>query len=213
MKPKSWRVIFIICLAAIILTASLVIVDRSFDIRFPVSAITTSNISEKKLIWNDDNNRVQKGNTCGAHAAMAFIASYKYRIYDPDIIYSEINEKFENGYIWPWGITRFLFEEGVSAKIYFLGLSGSQSRINWLKHKLQNGNPIIVVTGNDKYLHYVTLLGYDENHFMIYDSSITQNLNGDHPGNTDILFHELDTKMISARFQSFNIPIAITVLD
>ena len=73
----------------------------------------------------------------------------------------------KSGYVYPKGIADLFKEKGFNVCYY----SGN---LNTLKHDLENsGNPIIVMIRIQKdknYLHYVPVVGFDENNIFIAES-------------------------------------------
>jgi hypothetical protein len=96
------------------------------------------------------------------------------------------------------------------ARVSYLGLLSKKRRIEWLKSRLHRDIPVIVIVGNDKYLHYISLLGYDSTSFFIYDSLIKSDMNGSKSGNINVGYYELIDKMNSARWKSIKLNIAIS---
>ena len=50
-----------------------------------------------------------------------------------------------------------------------------QDKINWIKETVFQKKPIICLIKIHHVLHYVTILGYDKNGFMLYDSMQEKN--------------------------------------
>jgi uncharacterized protein YvpB len=44
------------------------------------------------------------------------------------------------------------------------------NKVHWLKNQIDNGNPVILLVKVKNIQHYFTVIGYDENGFMLYDS-------------------------------------------
>jgi hypothetical protein len=59
----------------------------------------------------------------------------------------------------------------IKTKEYSLGIYSDDKKIQWLKNQIDNGHPIVLLVKPYKYQHYFTVLGYDENGFMVYDSA------------------------------------------
>jgi len=161
------------------------------------------------LSWDDGLNLTQRDNTCGAHAAMAALYVMKGERVDPYEIYRSMPEKLGNGYIYPWGITRFLKSRGIKAKASYLGLRSDAGKERWLRETVSSGQPAIVIIGTRKYLHYVTVLGYDGPFYYLYDSLLNTDANGSLPGNLTVSSGELLDRWNGARFKGFRLRMAI----
>ncbi len=84
--------------------------------------------------------------------------------------------KMKNGYVYPKGIQKLLSQYGFQVK-YCTG------NINTLKNEIVKGNPVIVMirTYTDKnWLHYVPVVGYDEQYIYIAES-LEELVNCDEP--------------------------------
>jgi hypothetical protein len=128
---------------------------------------------------------------------------------DPYDVYRSIPEKLGNGYIYPWGITRFLRGRGVAAKASYLGLRSDAGKERWLRETVSSGRPAVVILGTRKYLHYVTVLGYDGPSYHLYDSLLAMDTNGERPGNVTVRAGELLDRWNGARFKGFRLEMAI----
>lgn len=107
----------------------------------------------------------QNGYKCSA-----FSSSYVLRHWNiqknGDELYKVIPNKMKNGYVYPKGIQKLFAQYGFRVK-YCTG------NVNSLKNELNNGNPVIVMirTHVDKdWLHYVPVVGYDEQYIFIAES-------------------------------------------
>jgi len=161
------------------------------------------------LRWDDGLSLTQRDNTCGAHAAMAVLYVTKGERVNPYDVYRSIPEKLGNGYIYPWGITRFLRGKGIKAKASYLGLRSDAGKERWLRETVSSGRPAIVIIGTRKYLHYVTVLGYDGPSYHMYDSLLKTDANGSLPGNLTVTSGELLDRWNGARFKGFRLRMAI----
>ena len=161
------------------------------------------------MAWEARLNRIQIGNTCGAHAVMAVIFGYKKEISDPNDIYNSIDSKMGNGYIYPWGLTRYLGEKGIRVSTYYCGLLNRNQKEQILKESITYGKPVILIVGNKRYLHYITILGFGNDSYHIYDSMFKGDLNLTFPGNRTITSTDLMDLWESARFKRISINMAI----
>lgn len=188
--------------------AILLALDLVLDARIPIPPARKGGV-EVSLPWDGADNLVQVGNTCGAHSAMALLLASGSRKVDPYAAYADMPEKLGNGYLWPWGLTRYLKRQGVSAKTWWLGWLSDDRKAAFIERKLEQGRPVIIVVGTKKYLHYVTILGRSDRGFEIYDSGVEADLNRERPGNVTAPVREVLARMDSAVFEGFGIQLAI----
>ena len=197
----------IVSVAMILLGLSLA---ARYDLRIEFPSARRSVPPSFSLPWDEGLNLEQRDNTCGAHAAMAVLYAQNREEVDPYAIYGQIPEKLGNGYIYPWGITRFLRGRNIGAKVLYLGLLSDARMERWLRESVSSGRPAIVIIGTRKYLHYVTVLGYDGPTYHLYDSLFATDTNGERPGNITVPAGELLDRWNGARFRGFRLRMAIT---
>ena len=65
---------------------------------------------------------------------------------------------------------RVLPSIGLNTKEKVLSCCSDAEKINWIKNTVDEGKPIILLIKIKKVLHYVTVIGYDEKGFILYDS-------------------------------------------
>ena len=120
---------------------------------------------EKYLITKENRFAFQTGLMCSA-----FSSAYLLRHYDieasGETLYTIIPNKMKEGYVYPKGIKKLLSSYGFQVK-YHLG------NINALKAEVAKGSPVIVlirVRTDKNWLHYVPVVGYDENYIYLAES-------------------------------------------
>lgn len=108
---------------------------------------------------------IQNGYKCSA-----FSAAYVLRHWDIEAngnsLYKVIPNKMKDGYVYPKGILKLLLQYGFKVK-YRTG------NITTLKNEISKGNPVIVmirIQTDKKWLHYVPIVGYDEQYIFIAES-------------------------------------------
>lgn len=115
----------------------------------------------------DRPNRIdfQKGNKCSA-----FSSAYVFRHWgiekNGNDLYVEIPGKLRDGCVYPKGILKLFLRYGFSAK-YCAG------NLDALKNEVSKGNPVIVLMrtyAGKHWLHFVPVIGYDEQNIFIADS-------------------------------------------
>jgi hypothetical protein len=203
----------IIIILAVILVLCLVVIvalDLGLGIRFALARKTQAEGIDHYLAWNQDLTLYQKGNTCGAHASMAYLYIKTNGIVDPYSIYNDFENKMPNGYVYPWSITKYLSKNGVKAKIYNFWFMSDNKKIAWINRQIMDGNPVIVIVGSKTYLHYITIVGHDRYGFSIYDSAINGDWNNSKPGNTTVNEIELIADMKNASFNGIRIQLMIS---
>jgi hypothetical protein len=160
--------------------------------------------------WNSKLNVKQKANTCGAFSSMAVKYIKTGKIEDPYIIYESFRNKMPNGYIYPWSITRYLSDKTTRYRIYNFWLIGRKSQAKWIENKLNEKKPVIAIIGNNKYLHYITIVGYRIGFFYVYDSEINGDLNGSESGNITIPNSKIINLINSAKFKRIPVEMVIS---
>jgi hypothetical protein len=211
MKKAITLTIKILIALLILFCVAIAITFSYMDLHFPV---INSNelIQEKALLpWDNDRNFVQTGNTCGGHALMAFLYSYRGEKRNPYYLYEKINEKDQIGYIYFWGITRYMHKNGLKGKSYYMNLYSRAAKEAWIKGKIANKLPVMLIIQNGKALHYITLLGYSESEFFIYDSLQKRDQNEEMPGNMTIRISDVLNKWEKASYKGIKINIATTL--
>lgn len=123
--------------------------------------------SNKNKFIIDKTNSIdlQHGNKCSA-----FAAAYVLRHFDTqengNSLYEIIPDKMKDGTVYPKGILKLLPRYGCKVR-YCIG------NITALKNEVCKGNPVIVLirTQRDKnLLHFVPVVGYDEQYIFIAES-------------------------------------------
>lgn len=180
------------------------------DISIALPGRSASPESEHSFQWNSTLNVRQAGNTCGAFSARAVHYLTTGAIEDPYAIYGSFSGKMPNGYVFPWSITRYLSTKSAKYRVFNFWMLSESSQVNWIKQKLSRNKPVIAIVGNTRYLHYITILGYMPDGFLVYDSQILGDLNYESPGNITISASGLTELINSARFKHIPIKLAIS---
>lgn len=100
----------------------------------------------------------------------AFASAYVLRHFGKDTsgikLYTKMSHKMKNGYVYPKGIKVLL-------RCYGIRVHYCRGNLSTLKQELQKGHPVIVMirVWKDKdWLHYVPVVGYDEEYFFVAES-------------------------------------------
>ena len=137
-----------------------IILLGAFSFRFSTGCHT-----EQFVVTKENRIDMQKGFQCSA-----FSTAYVLRHFDLEVdggtLYSVMPHKMKSGYVYPKGVYDMLRSYGMKVK-YFRG------NLNALKVDLQKGNPVIVMIRVQKdkdWLHYVPVVGFDEEHVFLAES-------------------------------------------
>jgi hypothetical protein len=122
------------------------------------------------LTISDEIYYMQTLNNCAPYAVMGVINILKGEIHDPEILAKETRWRIINNLTFPQGIIDLLHKYKIKTKEYGLKLYSNSNKIRWLKNQIDRGNPVILLVKVKNIQHYFTIIGYDENGFMLYDS-------------------------------------------
>jgi hypothetical protein len=112
----------------------------------------------------------QTFNNCAPYSVMAIINILNGDIKDPEILAKETKWRIMKNLTFPQGLVDLLHKYNVNTREYRLNKYYDYDKIIWLKNQIDNGNPIILLVKVKNIQHYFTVIGYDENGFMLYDS-------------------------------------------
>lgn len=134
-------------------------------------------------------------NECGPFSAKAVITILKGKDIPIGEAAGEIKWRLKNGNTLPWGLEAYLKKNHIFVDTpNFFSVDDSE-KIEILKKNLAAGKPVIVLIGLGKYQHYITLVGYENAYFYVYDSlhtaqdtkkGYTIDSNGYLPGNKNL---------------------------
>jgi hypothetical protein len=109
-------------------------------------------------------------NNCAPYAVMGVINILTNEIKDPEILAKETKWRIIKNLTFPQGLIDLLHKYKIKTKEYRLIMYKNYDKITWLKNQIDNGSPIILLVKVKNIQHYFTIIGYDENGFMLYDS-------------------------------------------
>jgi len=112
----------------------------------------------------------QTMNNCGPYSVMGVINVLTGEKKDPEILAKETKWRIMKNLTFPQGVIDLLHKYKIKTKEYNLNVYSDSEKINWLKNQIDNGNPVILLVKVMNIQHYFTVIGYDENGFMLYDS-------------------------------------------
>jgi len=117
------------------------------------------------MISKENHIDIQAGNSCSGYSIAYILRHYNISA-DGNEIYAKLPNKMKNGYVYPKEVKRMLEKYGFNVK-YCIG------NLHALRNEVSKGNPVIVfikVRKDKKWLHYVPVIGYDENNIFIAES-------------------------------------------
>lgn len=131
----------------------------------PIPKFSKMNYPLTYIITKENHIDIQKNFECSAYSAAYLMRHYGIRANGEDI-YKIMPNKMKSGYVYPKGIVRLLKQQGFKAAIRI-------GNIAKLKEEVSAGTPVIVfikVYRNKGYLHYVPVIGYNEENLYIAES-------------------------------------------
>jgi hypothetical protein len=133
--------------------------------------ITDNNKAINYLNISKDIYYKQTRNDCAPYSVMAVLNILKGEVKDPQILVKETKWRSVLDLTFPQGVIDLLHKYGVKTEEYNLEIYSTEKKVAWLKNQIDDGKPIILFVKLQYSQHYFTIVGYDKNGFMIYDSS------------------------------------------
>ncbi|PIE97302.1 MAG: hypothetical protein CR988_08345 [Treponema sp.] len=116
----------------------------------------------------------QTYNNCAPYSVMAVINILKGESPNPEVLAKQTPYRTKSNLTYPIGVVKQLSSNGIKAREYFLWGFNNKKKLQWLKTQINSGRPVILLIAikgrTSDVRHYVTVLGYDKNGFMLYDS-------------------------------------------
>ena len=114
----------------------------------------------------------QTFNNCGPYSVMAVTSILRNdeAAPDPEVLAKQMKWRIRKNMTFPQGVISLLHDNKIKTKEYLLYLKSDSEKITFLKEQVSHDTPVILLIKQHGILHYVTVLGYDENGFMLYDS-------------------------------------------
>lgn len=137
-----------------------IILLGAFSFRFSTGCHT-----EQFVITKENRIDMQKGFQCSAFST-AYVLRHFNKEVDGGTLYSVMPHKMKSGYVYPKGVYDMLRSYGMKVKY-------CRGNLKALKVDLQKGNPVIVMIRVQKdkdWLHYVPVVGFDEEHVFLAES-------------------------------------------
>ena len=126
----------------------------------------------------------QTFNNCGPYAATAAINILYGELNNPETLAKETKYRIIKNLTLPQGVVKLLHDHNVKTKQYILKHKNMEEKVIFLKNQIDMGHPVILLLKIGEVLHYVTVLGYNEKGFMIFDSAMPERK--DNPSRTVI---------------------------
>jgi len=126
---------------------------------------------------SEDNFR-QTGNDCGPYNVAAVVRAVTGEEVSSAEFAEDIGWRLPNDYTLPWGLESQLKNHGVAVETPNVSGFSDKNKISFLKERLSNNHPLIILGERDNYEHYITLFGFDGDEFYAYDSLYTEDENG-----------------------------------
>ncbi len=155
-----WQIIGMFVNSFIIISIVDIILMGNFKLKFSKKSKTLFFMITKENCID-----IQAGNTCSGYA-IAYILRHCGISVKGDEIYAKLPNKMNNGCVYPKEVKRMLEKYGFDVK-YCVG------NLHALRNEINKGTPVIVLikTRKDKnWLHYVPVVGYDEDNIFIAES-------------------------------------------
>jgi hypothetical protein len=137
-----------------------IILLGAFSFRF-----STGYHMERFVITKENRIDMQKGFQCSAFSTAYVLRHFNLEVHG-GTLYSTMPRKMKSGYVYPKGVYDMLRSYGMKVKY-------CRGNLNTLKEDLQKGNPVIVmilVQKDKDWLHYVPVVGFDEEHVLLAES-------------------------------------------
>jgi predicted double-glycine peptidase len=109
-------------------------------------------------------------NNCAPYAVMGVVNILTGEIKDPEMLAQETKWRIIKNLTFPQGLIDLLRKYNIRTKEYSMKIYSNNKKTIWLKNQIDNGSPIILLVKVKNIQHYFTVIGYDENGFMLYDS-------------------------------------------
>jgi predicted double-glycine peptidase len=165
--------VFNLKFVAIILIIVLSVFSISFLRIMPSMGIKIKGNNDKSINYLTISSDIfyrQTLNNCAPYAVMGVINILKGKQEDPEQLAQETKWRIIKNLTFPQGLIDLLHKYNIRTKEYSLKLYSNENKIAWLKGIIDNRNPIILLVKVKNIQHYFTVIGYDNNGFMLYDS-------------------------------------------
>ena len=129
----------------------------------------------KTLPFASRYNLLQTYNDCGPYSCAIVVHVLTQLDVNVDDFIKSMEGRLPNKMTLPWSLEKLLLHYGIETETPFLILLSKKERIKYLKVQLSLGKPVIVLGLKNGMGHYITLLGFSDDEFYVYDSWHTRN--------------------------------------
>ncbi|KGR74949.1 cysteine peptidase family C39 domain-containing protein [Ureibacillus sinduriensis] len=139
---------------------------NTYLMTFPMPVLRKKDYPDNYLIQQNNRIDFQKNNECAAFST-AFLLRHFGIEAEGQALYAHFPSKTTAGTVYPKGIRTVLRNNGFKTNYY-------KGNINTLKCEVSKGTPVIVFIKTQKdlnHLHFVPVVGYDNDYFYLSDSS------------------------------------------
>jgi predicted double-glycine peptidase len=165
-KIKSIKLLILLIVFSIII--GLLIFGRalpSFNIKKTSKKYSINSLDLSKNIYYR-----QTINNCAPYSVMAVINVLTQKEIDPETLSKEITWRIYKNLTYPQGVIDLLHKYRIKTNEYNLFRISDEKKVSWLKSKIDERKPVIILLEIRHIKHYFTIIGYDELGFMVYDS-------------------------------------------
>ena len=152
-------------LNSIILSVVSILVINAYLMTFPFLKLRIEEYPPKYLIQRNNTFDMQRNKECAAYST-AYVLRHFGLNAEGDALYKNFPSKTRSGTIYTKGIRTVLKSYGYKTKYY-------KGSIQSLKYEVSKGIPVIVfikVHKNQSALHFVPVVGYDEEYIYVSES-------------------------------------------
>lgn len=109
-------------------------------------------------------------NNCAPYSVMGVVNVLTGKKPDPEVLAGETTWRIMKNLTFPQGLIDLLRKNNIKTREYSMKLYSQDQKVIWLKNRIDSGNPVILLVKVKGIQHYFTVIGYDQEGFMLYDS-------------------------------------------
>jgi len=135
--------------------------------------IDVSKVSDSIIIdYQSEFNYLQTVNDCGPFNVAAVVRSLTKKEVSSAEFSKNIGWRMPNDYTLPWGLEKQLKDNDIKIEIPNLKALSDEDRIVFLRERLSQGKPVIILGERDTIEHFITIFGFNskKDEFYVYDS-------------------------------------------
>lgn len=185
------KILFVVIISLLALIINYIIKSQQF-LYTPVLSTYPKNFTVPSIRSSQDN-LMQWKDMCGIYAYNAVAKIIWSEIIDLSVRFTQLSTSTLWNGILPFTLEDFIHKQWLVVRVPKFQSFSKAERLQILKQELSSGN-IIILSVKADWPHYITLLGYNEDEFYVYDSfynrdpskQFTDDDNGAYPGNRSI---------------------------